>query len=128
MALPRPRIGVCAKSVAHQNHRGLLQPGRLDLIGDVVDGSPDDELLGLRRPVHHYYRAGPPWVGISSSIAARIAVMAKCSTNVARVAAKAASDSVSGITVERAWVRVSTTDCAISGTVSSRPTRAAAAA
>ena len=46
----------------------------------------------------------------------------------ARVAAKAASDSVSGIAVERAWVRVSTTDCVTSGTVSSRPTAAAAAA
>lgn len=54
--------------------------------------------------------------------------MARCSTSVARVAANAASDSDSGIAVERARVRVSTTDCASNGTVSSRPIRAAAAA
>ena len=46
----------------------------------------------------------------------------------APVRAKAASDSPSGIAVERACARVSTTDWATSGTVSSRPTRAAAAA
>src|ERR1700722_19727915 len=69
-----------------------------------------------------------PYADKSSSMRARVRVIAKCSTRVARVAANAASDSVSGIAVERAWVRVSTTDCATSGTVSSRPTRAAAAA
>ncbi len=54
--------------------------------------------------------------------------MARCRTSVAPVAAKAASDSLGGIAVDAAWVRVSTTDWATSGTVSSRPTTAAAAA
>ena len=42
--------------------------------------------------------------------------------------ARYASDSVSGIAVEAAWVRVKITVCASSGTVSSRPMIAAAAA
>ena len=54
--------------------------------------------------------------------------MARCTTSVAPVAAKFASVSPEGIAVERACARVSTTDCATSGTVSSRPTSAAAAA
>ena len=69
-----------------------------------------------------------PYAGANSSISSLVRVIAKCSTKVARVDANAASDSVSGIAVDRAWVRVNTTDCATSGTVSSRPTRAAAAA
>ena len=69
-----------------------------------------------------------PWVGSSRSIRSRTRVMARCSTKVAPVAAKDSNRSVSGIAVERAWVRVRTTDWATSGTVSSRPTRAAAAA
>ncbi len=69
-----------------------------------------------------------PYSGASSSISSRILVMARCSTRVARVAANAASDSVAGIAVDRARVRVRTTDWASSGTVSSRPATAAAAA
>ena len=44
------------------------------------------------------------------------------------MAAKSVSDSPAPIAVDRALVRVSTTDCATRGTVSSLPTRAAAAA
>ena len=47
---------------------------------------------------------------------------------VARVSARYASDSDSGMAVEAAWVRVKITVCASSGTVSSRPMIAAAAA
>ena len=54
--------------------------------------------------------------------------MARCSTNVARDSASRASDSESGIFVDSAYVRVKITVCASSGTVSSRPSRAAAAA
>ena len=49
-------------------------------------------------------------------------------TSVAPVAAKAESVSPSGIAEARPGIRVSTTLCAISGTVSSRPSTAAAAA
>ena len=69
-----------------------------------------------------------PYSGASSAITSRTRTIARCSARVARVAAKAASDSLSGILVERACARVSTTDWATNGTVSSLPTRAAAAA
>jgi hypothetical protein len=49
-------------------------------------------------------------------------------TSVALVAAKAASRSHSGMREARPGMRVSTTLCATSGTVSSRPIAAAAAA
>ena len=48
--------------------------------------------------------------------------------SVALVWAKVASRSVSGMAEARPEVRVSTSDCPISGTVSSRPRAAAAAA
>ena len=54
--------------------------------------------------------------------------MARCSTSVARLSASRARDSASGIAVESAWVRVRMTVWVTSGTVSSRPTSAAAAA
>jgi len=69
-----------------------------------------------------------PYDGASSLISERIRVIARCSTSVALVAAKADNDSLEGIAVDRAWVRVSTTDWVSSGTVSSLPSKAAAAA
>ena len=54
--------------------------------------------------------------------------MARWMASVAPVAAKAASVSPSGMREARPETRVSTTLCATSGTVSSRPSAAAAAA
>ena len=69
-----------------------------------------------------------PSTAASRSASGRVRVIARCRASVAPVAANASSSSVDGIAVERAWVRVSTTDCTTSGTVSSTPSRAAAAA
>ena len=57
-----------------------------------------------------------------------MAWMAKWMASVAPVAAKAASFSPSGMREARPGTRVSTTLCAISGTVNSHPIAAAAAA
>ena len=54
--------------------------------------------------------------------------MARCNTSVAWLSASRANDSASGMAVESAWARVKITVWVTSGTVSSRPSRAAAAA
>ena len=59
MTLPRLRIRALAERFAHQNHCGLPQSGRLDLVGNVGDGPPENKLRGLRSPVHHHNRAVP---------------------------------------------------------------------
>lgn len=69
-----------------------------------------------------------PYSGSIRSMSSRTRRIARCSTSVARVAANASNVSVSGIALDRDRVRVSTTDCATNGTVSSRPTSADAAA
>ncbi len=65
---------------------------------------------------------------MSSATTVSSAWIDRWTASVAPVAANAASVSFSGIAEARPGVRVSTSDCATSGSVSSRPSAAAAAA
>ena len=115
---------------ADQDDRGLAEPGRLDLVGDVGERCRAGRARsGWLARKYDDDRAVGAVVGASASASSRVRVMARCSTSVAPVAAKCGSASASGIAVERACARVSTTDWAEQrdGQLDARRSAAAAA-
>lgn len=117
-----------AESVSDDDDRGVLQLRGFHTVGDVGEGAAQHDLVRPRCERDH--RDGTIGAVFGSEFYGQDtdAVIARCRTRLARIPATRVRASVSGIAVDRACVRVSTTVCTSSGTVSSVPSAAAAAA